>query len=184
MTDAPDDLPSHIRETAQAIAELHAAHARNATRAERRLESAAAFVATPTFFLMLSAAVVAWIAFNSLLAMAGRAPLDPPPYSFLQGMLALLAVYISLSILTAQRRASALADLRAQVTLEHSILAESKAAKMIELLEELRRDDPLIENRSDRQATAMSSPADPQKVAAAIIDSHANIDKDGNQRKP
>jgi uncharacterized membrane protein len=83
-------------------------------------------------------------------------------------MLALLAVYISLAIVTAQRRASALADLRAALTLQHSILAENKGAKIIQLLEELRKDDPMIENRPDMIAEAMAAPTDPSAVAAAM----------------
>ena len=183
MANTEDDQPFHVRQTAQAIAELHASHHRNATRAERWLEHAASRIATPAFLIVFSLAVFGWTAFNGALAALGHQPIDPPPYSFLQGLLTLLAVYFTLSILIVQRRAAMLADLRAQVTLEHSILTERKAAKVIELLEELRRDDPLIENRADHQAAALSSPADPQKVAAAILDSHAEVEKMKDEKR-
>jgi hypothetical protein len=39
---------------------------------------------------------------------------------------------------------------------------------MIELLEEFRRDTPLVENRKDDQADAMAQPADPQSVVEAL----------------
>ena len=56
------------------------------------------------------------------------------------------------------------------MTLEHSILAEHKAAKVIELIEELRRDAPALRDRIDPQARAMATPTDPKVVAEAIVE--------------
>jgi hypothetical protein len=42
-----------------------------------------------------------------------------------------------------------------------------------ELLEESRRDNPLIRNRVDQEAEAMAQPADPQSVLDAIKETHA-----------
>jgi hypothetical protein len=39
---------------------------------------------------------------------------------------------------------------------------------VIELLEEFRRDSPLIHNRVDRQADSMAQPADPQQMLDSI----------------
>jgi uncharacterized membrane protein len=69
-----------------------------------------------------------------------------------------------------------LASCREQLTLDLAILGEQKSAKIIELLEELRRDDPTIRNRVDHDAAAMSAPADPQAVLDAIKDSHAGAE--------
>jgi uncharacterized membrane protein len=73
-------------------------------------------------------------------------------------------------ILTTQRREDKLAGLRDQLTLELSILSEQKSAKIIELLEELRRDDPNISDRADKHADALSTPADPDAVLGALKD--------------
>jgi uncharacterized membrane protein len=178
MSDRPSATPPppHIVETAQAIAELRAAHLREASPAERRLERVAASVSTPGFVTIVTLFVVLWLAANLLLPALGLPSFDPPPtFALLQGVLTALTVYMTLAILTAQRRTNILAELRAQVTLEHSILTEHKAAKMIELLEELRRDHPEIANRPDREARAMAKPTDPRDVAAAIADSHADL---------
>jgi uncharacterized membrane protein len=61
-----------------------------------------------------------------------------------------------------------LASRREQLTLELAIIAERKTAKIIELIEELRRDHPELANRVDHQAAAMSAPADAQAVLDAI----------------
>ena len=61
---------------------------------------------------------------------------------------------------------------REQLTLELSIIAEQKTAKIIGLLEELRRDLPSVANRIDEEAEALSQSSDPEMILAAIKDVH------------
>ena len=86
----------------------------------------------------------------------------------MQGVVSLAALYMTVLILTTQRRENELASHHEQLTLELAILSEQKAAKIISLLEELRQDHPEIRNRVDREATAMSAPTDPQSVLEVI----------------
>jgi uncharacterized membrane protein len=51
-----------------------------------------------------------------------------------------------------------------------AILSEQKSAKIISLLEEMRRDSPSLRNRVDPEAAAMAVAADPQTVLDAIKD--------------
>jgi uncharacterized membrane protein len=80
-------------------------------------------------------------------------------------------------ILATQQREYQLAKLREQLTLELAILSEQKTAKVIQLLEESRRDNPLIRNRVDQEAEAMAQPADPQSVLDAIKETHAESEQ-------
>ena len=48
------------------------------------------------------------------------------------------------------------------------LLTEQKAAKIIELVEELRRDSPEIHDRIDSEARDMATRADPHAVLGAI----------------
>jgi uncharacterized membrane protein len=79
--------------------------------------------------------------------------------------------------LSTQRREYQLAQLREQHTLELAILSEQKTAKVIQLLEQSRRDNPLIRNRVDQEAEAMAQPADPQSVLHAIKETHAEAEQ-------
>lgn len=176
-----EELSAHVRRTAQAIAELHAAHRAESTATQRRFEQAISHVSSPWFLGLVTLGVLAWTCANPILVWLGRSAFDPAPFALLQGVLTLLAVYVSLGILIAQRRNAELADLRAQITLEHSILTEQKAAKIIELLEELRRDHPAIADRADDEASALAVPADTREVADAIVESHAEIRHDADQ---
>ena len=107
----------------------------------------------------------------------GRWAFDRPPFAWLELLISLTALYIAILILSTQRRDDELASLREQLTLELAILSDQKAAKIIELLEELRQDHPSIRNRADPEAQAMSSPADPQSVLDALKQSHQEMAK-------
>jgi uncharacterized membrane protein len=78
------------------------------------------------------------------------------------------ALLIAIMILVSQRRADRLANLREQMSLEATLLTEQKTRKIIELLEELRRDSPQIPDREDVEANQMALKADPHQVLAVI----------------
>jgi uncharacterized membrane protein len=161
-------LPAHIEETVQAISRLQAQHENRATPVERLIERLTAAIGRPAFLMWLAVVVIGWTLGNLGAPGLGYAPLDPPPFYWLQGAISLSALCVTVIILTSQRRADLLAGLRAQLTLELAILGEQKTAKVIGLLEEHRRDNPLIANRHDPEATDMAKPADPEAVLEAI----------------
>jgi uncharacterized membrane protein len=161
-------LPSHVDDTVQAIARLHALHAAEASPVQLRIERATRRVARPASVILLTVLVLAWAGSNLLLATIGQKPFDRPPFFVLQGLVGLAALYMTILILTTQRREDQLASLREQLTLELAILSEQKSAKIIALLEELRRDDPNITDRSDTHADELSKVADPTAVVDAL----------------
>ena len=61
--------------------------------------------------------------------------------------------------------------------MELALLSEQKTAKVIQLLEEFRRDTPQVHDRVDRQADAMAEPVDPQRVIEAIKETHGEIEE-------
>lgn len=129
-----------------------------------------ALVGRPGFVAGLAVAILGWITTNLLAARLGHHPADPPPFVWLQGAITTAALFIAALILTTQRRQDQLADHRSQLILELTILNDQKSAKIIELLEEVRRDNPAITDRVDHQAVAMSKPSDTQAVLGAIKD--------------
>lgn len=168
-------VPAHVEDTVQAVARFHATHEADATRLQRLIERLTRRAGRPAFLALLTLSVLGWIALNLGLIAAGRRPLDEPPFFWLQGAVTLTALYMTVLILTTQRREDKLAGLRDQLTLELSILSEQKSAKIIELLEELRRDAPNISDRADEQADALSTPADPNAVLDALKDTQEPV---------
>ena len=164
-------LPAHIEETIQAIARLHADHHEESGALQRALDRVTAWIGRPAFIAVLSLALATWIGANLGALVLGKHAPDPPPFGWLQVLLGIMALYVTLLILATQRRADELAGYREQLTLELAILGEQKSAKIIELLEEMRRDNPLLNNRVDEVAAQMAVAADPQAVLDAIKES-------------
>jgi uncharacterized membrane protein len=169
------NVPTHVEDTVEAIARFQAAHEADASPIQRLIERATRSAGRPVFIALLTGLVVAWIAFNLGLIASGQEPIDEPPFFWLQGIVALTALYMTILILTTQRREDKLSGLRDQLTLELSILGEQKSAKIIGLLEELRRDDPSISDRPDDQAEVLATPADPDTVLDALKDTQERV---------
>ncbi len=174
-TDTPI-LPAHIEDTVQAIAKLHADHHSSAGALQHLVERLTAWIGRPAFIALMSVAIAAWAGGNLAVAFSGATPWDPAPFAWLQGALGLLALYVTVLILTTQRRDDQLAGYREQLTLELAILGEQKSAKIIALLEEMRRDSPYLRNRVDQEAEAMAVAADPQAVLDAIKETEGPLD--------
>lgn len=169
-------LPAHIEDTIQAIAKLHADHRQEAGTLQRSVERLTAWIGRPQIIAALTAIVVLWIAANLGLQSVGATSWDPPPFAWLQGVVGLLALYVTVLILTTQRREDQLAGYREQLTLELAILGEQKTAKVIALLEEMRRDNPNLRNRVDHEAAAMAVAADPQAVLDALKENAESVE--------
>ena len=161
-------LPAHIEDTIKAIARFHAEHSERATEFEKLIARTTAFAARPRFIAMLSSIVVFWALLNSLLSLLGFQALDSAPFFWLQGVVGLMALYMTTLILATQRREDELAGHREQLTLELAILSEQKTAKIIAMLQALRADDPHTPDVRDPEAEIMAEPADPQAVLDRI----------------
>ncbi len=166
-------LPAHIEETIRSIAQLHAEYHENATPLQRAVDRMTLMLGHPLFIGMLTAIVVAWISLNLLASALGYRSIDPPPFPTLEAAVSLVSLYMVVLILATQRREDQLAQRRELLLLELAILGEQKTAKVIQLLEEFRRDSPFIHNRVDQEAVTMAQPADPQSVLDAIKETHA-----------
>jgi uncharacterized membrane protein len=160
--------PTHIEHTVEAIARLRAEHDQRASPLQRTLERLTARAGSPGFVVFLTILVAFWIGLNCVLLALGKTPIDEPPFYWMQGAVALAALYMTVFILTTQRRENELASRHEQLTLELAMLSEQKAAKIISLLEELRQDHPEIRDRVDKEAAAMSSPADSRSILEAL----------------
>ena len=177
---SPDpSLPSHIETTVRSISELHARHAQHTSVIQRVLSAMTRFIGSPGFLGGLTFAAVLWVAGNLIAAAMGRKPWDEPPFAWLAEAATLLALYTTVLILVTQRHEDRLAGHREQLTLELAILSEQKSAKIIELLEKLRRDSPQLTNHDDAEATAMAAPSDTVAILNAMHDADSMADGPG-----
>jgi uncharacterized membrane protein len=172
---APPPLPDHIETAIRDSASLHAEHETSASRLERWIGRITAIIGQPAAVVAILLLVGAWLLTSSALSDLGVVRFDPAPFAWLQLTLAITAVFMTVVILASQRRAQILASRREQLMLQLAFSGDLKVAKVIALLEELRRDDPQIEDRPDREAAAMARTSDPQKVVVAIEEAREEI---------
>ena len=135
---------------------------------QQALERITAAIAWPGFVALLCLMVLGWMCGNLAMAGLGFHPFDPPPFPSLQSASSIGALLMATLIVTTQRHEAKLADHRAQLLLELAIANDQKVAKIIQLLEESRRDNPALADRVDEQAAVMSNPSDTDAVLEAI----------------
>jgi uncharacterized membrane protein len=153
----------------ETIASLHARGEEAIDVHQRGIEHITAAVGRPVALYLIVLLVTAWVTANVSLSLMGFRAIDPPPFSMLQGVVGLSALLVTIMVLTTQNRQNKRAEQRAQLDLQVNLLAEQKVAKVIALVEELRRDLPTVPNRVDRVAEVMTTPLDPDAVMTALV---------------
>jgi len=175
--DQPGNSVAH--QIAQATAQLRTEHKQETSLPQQLVDRLTALVGRPAFVALSALTIVVWVAVNLLASRFGVRPIDPPPFQWLQGVASTAALLIAAAILTTQRREDLLASHRDQLILELSVRNDQRTAKIIELLEETRRDNPAMVDRVDEQADEMSSPSDAGEVLEAVKAVQADIDSGG-----
>lgn len=159
------DLAAHEQAAIDALADLHAEHYSGATGAQRAVDKFIDHLGRPWAVFALVVVIVLWSGLTLWLTKGG---VEQPLFAWLELIATLAALIMSVLILVTQRRADQLDERRAQLTLELAMLADRKNAKIIELLEAIRRDSPNLSDRPDTESQDMAKPADPKAVLAAI----------------
>jgi uncharacterized membrane protein len=177
-------LPTHLEETVQSIARLHADHAREASLYQRSIERLIDQFSRPAAVAVICGAIACWVAANLLLMHAGRRAFDAPPFPYLEGLATVTALVMTVLILTSQRHENRLAERRAQLTLEFAMVAEQKIAKVIELLDAQRRGQARPEEHADPEAAAMAKPADAHAIFHAVKETHDEMLAGSGERDP
>lgn len=179
MAELEPELAEYVQRSVEAIAAVHREHARATGPLQRLIERFTAFVAKPATMASGAVTVLAWIVWNGWAAAHGSHALDRPPFAWLELAVSLAGVGLALLILATQRRENLLDEQRSQLILQLALQNDQKTAKLISLLEELRRDSPSVADRPDAESEAMSQPADAEVVLEAIQRRASGADDDG-----
>jgi uncharacterized membrane protein len=165
----------NLNDNVETLASLRARAEHGVSHHQRRIERFTAKMGQPRSLYLVLLFAAAWCAFNLLVPRLGMRAFDPPPFDWLQGLVSLCALLMTTTILITQNRQTRHAEQRGQLELQVNLLAEQKIAKLIGLLEELRRDMPIVRNRVDKVAEAMTAPVDPHAVISALEDKLGSV---------
>jgi len=165
LRSTPSGLSGHEEEGIDQIAALHHEHYRSASALQQAIDWVTDKLGRPSVVAGVILGLAVW--FATVFAASGG-DIERPAFTWLELAATLAALLIAMLILVTQRRENLLAERRDQLTLELALLADKKTAKVIQLLEEMRRDAPALADRADPESDAMARPSDPNEVLAAI----------------
>lgn len=116
----------------RAFGALKAKHAAHRTRIQE-VADLLNEVASSTRFLVFHAAWFSiWVAWN--VGWLGLAPFDPFPFGLLTMIVSLEAIFLSIFVLMAQKRESAIAELREELVLQVNLRIEEEVTKSLQLV--------------------------------------------------
>ena len=167
----PGSEQDQITQNIEAVLEFYTREDQKISPSQRMLERVSHWVGKPAFLGFILLFVTAWILANSALRHYGLPEFDRPPFQWLQGGVGLGALLTATVVLTKQNRLARLAERREHLDLKVTLLIEQKVAKLIDLLEELRRDLPNVKNRHDPEAASLQHSMNPDLVLAALDES-------------
>jgi len=165
---ASDVVPEHVSQNIDSIVAFYRREEQKISESQRLLEVVGGFMGRPRYLAFVLSFVALWIAANVLSNAFGFSPVDPPPFAWLSGGVSLGAMLTATVVLITQNREAKLEERRSELELQVNLLTEQKTTMLIRLLEELRRDMPMVKDRHDPVAAALQEPTDPKDVLAAL----------------
>ena len=118
--------------TTSARHSLAAQHAAQRSMIERIADRLTRIAASTLFLVLHVAWFLAWILSNT--GAFGLRPFDPFPFGLLTMIVSLEAIFLSIFVLMAQQRESAIAELREELGLQVSLRVEQEVTKTLQLV--------------------------------------------------
>jgi uncharacterized membrane protein len=177
-----DSLSEHIDQNIESVVAVQRREWESVSLSQRRVERLSRFIGRPVYLVAILGVVAGWIVYNLTAASWGLKPVDAAPFELLDGILSLVALITTTIVLIAQNRQAKLEQQHTHLALQVNLLTEQKVTKLIRLIEELRRDLPMVKDRHDAQATAMQERADTARVVSAIEE--VGLTRDLQESKP
>ncbi len=162
------ELTDILDQDIETIVALRMNAERKVNRHQRMIEKATGQLGRPLAVYLILLLIVTWVGVNVFHTLLGIPAFDPPPFPWLQDLISLSALVMTVLVLTTQNRQAKLAEQRRHMDLQINLLTERKVSKVIEMLENLRRDIPLVQIIHDSEAEAMKEPIDPSTALTAL----------------
>ena len=135
VTDTPLDNSDRRRRRGVANRAFRAIKAQRASQRSwiEAVADSLNYVASSTPFLVLHVLwFFVWILWNT--GTIGLEPFDPFPFGLLTMIVSLEAIFLSIFVLMAQRRESAIAEIREEISLQVSLRLEEEVTKTLQLV--------------------------------------------------
>jgi uncharacterized membrane protein len=122
--------PTHpVVENVRAVADLERQAIHQRARVQRLSDRITSFAGNPTFIAGHAVWFAIWMLLNR-----GPAALDPYPYSLLNVIVSLEAIFLASFVLMTQNRMNVHADRRAHIDLQVNLLAEQELTAILQMV--------------------------------------------------
>jgi len=162
------DRPPNLDQNIDSVLEVRKREREQRSASHRVVDRISRIIGRPLYLLVLIGFAGAWIAANLLAPQFGHTAFDPSPFPLLAGILSLASLFTTTIVLIAQNRQTRIEQQHMHISLQVNLVTEQKVAKIINLLEELRRDLPMVKDRYDPQAASFAQETDALQVLTAI----------------
>jgi len=167
---AQDDL---VRQNISAVVEMQRRAAESQTRQDQVADGMTAFSGSMIFVYLHAVWFGLWILLNTgLLDLPHITQFDPYPFGLLTLIVSLEAIFLSTFVLISQNRMAQLSERRAELDLQINLLAEQKAAKVLEMLDritdQLNEMDNSFHLERDPEVEMLKVSPSPQEVLQVI----------------
>ena len=115
-----------------AFGAIKAQHAKHRSGLERFVDALNEVASSPRFLAFHAVWFLVWLPWNT--GLFGLKPFDPYPFGFLTFVVSLEAIFLSIFVLMAQKRESAIAELREELMLQVSLRLEQEVTKTLQLV--------------------------------------------------
>jgi uncharacterized membrane protein len=161
-------LPSPAKENLEILSQFRDGEEAKISGLQLAIERISRLFGSPLFFALALAFVVAWVGVNEWGEHQGWRHIDTPPFLWLQALVSFIALLLTVAVLIRQNRMSQVAEHRAHLDLQINLLTEQKVTKILQIIDELRRDLTALRGRPDAEVTEMTKPADTHALMHAI----------------
>jgi uncharacterized membrane protein len=150
----------------RAFRAMKAQKAADRTTTERLADWLTDLASSTPFLIFHGLWFATWLLWN--LGLLGLRPFDPFPFGFLTLVVSLEAIFLAIFVLLGQRRESAIAELREEVTLQVILRTEEEVTKSLQLVAGLytRLGHRMGE---DEELRAMLQPLDPKVIEQELL---------------
>lgn len=163
-----DLLSPLARENLAALAEISEREEARVSGVQLAIERISSFFGSPGYFVCAVVFILGWVALNTWAAYADWRFYDEPPFFWLQGIVSSNALLLTVAVLIRQNRMSQLAQHRAHLDLQINLLTEQKVSKVLQVLDDMRRELPMFRTPPDGGVSDHATPADVGAILDAI----------------
>ena len=157
-----------INQNIESILAFYKREEQKLSRFQLFIENTTNIIGQPYFLVLILLFVALWVIANQAAGVIGWREFDPAPYAALQGVVSLCALITTTVVLIKQNRLGKIEEQRAHLELQVNLLTEQKATKLINLMEELRKDLPMVKDRHDTEAQEIGRASCRERVYSSV----------------